>query len=148
MKTPWTCCRVSTQTLLWWLRLFWPAALKHFWLLLSVFRLWCWTRWRKLYFGRQICYSWCCMGVSQQWYLWVQVIKSEGEVLNDDNTSDADKKSKDDISWVFFRSILDSFETHQTPSTQSIPPSVFENATGEHNMQHFPIPKSVKKLIV
>ena len=30
----------------------------------------------------------------------------------------------------FFRSILDSFETLHTPSTQSIPPSVFENTTG------------------
>ena len=30
----------------------------------------------------------------------------------------------------FFRSILDSFETRHTPSTQSIPPSVFENTTG------------------
>ena len=32
----------------------------------------------------------------------------------------------------FFRSILDSFETRHTPSTQSTPPSVFENTTGAH----------------
>ena len=39
------CYRVSTPTPPWWLQLFWPVALRHFWLLLSVFRLWCWTRW-------------------------------------------------------------------------------------------------------
>ena len=58
------------------------------------------------------------------------------EVLG--KTLNADEMSKDNISWeIFFRSILDSFETHHMPSTPSIPPLVFENTTGAHNKQQF-----------
>ena len=38
---------------------------------------------------------------------------------------------------IFFRHILDSFETLHTPSCQSIPPLVYENTTGTYNIRQF-----------
>ena len=113
------CYRVSTPTPPWWLRLFWLGALRHFWLLLSAFRLWCWTRW-QWYFT-----------LKRRFLLEILHKRFLLEVLLAIITLRIDVKRDGDIAWdIFFRSILDSFETRHTPSTRYIPPSVFENTTG------------------